>query len=101
MTSQAVELHSVQAKNSNLQSQLTMAELLTQQLSGSSPSSPEGLPGQLDELRGEVGRLETLVRSVSGERDQATSDLDALREAMIQQRQESAERVCDCMCVCV
>ena len=97
MTSQASELHSLQQTNSDLRGRLTMAELLNQQLS-SSPSSPGGVSGesltqQLEELRGEVGRLEAVVRSVSGERDQALGDLDALREAMIQQRQDSTERV--------
>ena len=82
-----------------LQSKLNMAELLTQQLSAESlsPSSPSntlsGLTDQLDQLHGEVKRLEGVVRSVSGERDQALSDLDALRDAMIQQQQDSAQRV--------
>ena len=96
VTGQAADLHSLQQTTSDLRSRLTMAELLHQQLSAT-PSSPggwgEGLAGELEELRGEVGRLEGVVRSVSGERDQALGDLDALREAMIQQRQDSAQRV--------
>ena len=69
-----------------------MSELLTQQLSSVGGESG-GLDDQVGELRSEVGRLESVVRGVSGERDQALGDLDALREAMLQQRQESAERV--------
>ena len=72
-----------------------MAELLS---SGpnSAPSSPNNLSNQLDGLRGEVGRLERVVRSVSGERDQALSDLDALRDVMIQKQQDTAEQVGNC-----
>ena len=97
VTGQAADLHSLQQTTSDLRSRLTMAELLNQQLSAG-PSSPSGsgeglAAGELEELRGEVGRLEGVVRSVSGERDQALGDLDALREAMIQQRQDSAQRV--------
>ena len=69
-----------------------MSELLTQQLSSVGGESGD-LGDQVGELRSEVGRLESVVRGVSGERDQALGDLDALREAMLQQRQESAERV--------
>lgn len=101
MTSQAAELHSLQEANLELQSKLNMAELLNQQLSAESlsPSSQSntlsGLTDQLDKLRGEVERLEGVVRSVNGERDQALSDLDALRDAMIQQQQDSARKVGD------
>ena len=79
-----------------------MAELLNQQLSTESPSShpsqssahsPAHLTGQLEELRGEVVRLGTVVRSVSGERDQALGDLDALRDAMVQRQEEASEKV--------
>ncbi|CAI8037755.1 Golgin subfamily A member 2 [Geodia barretti] len=97
VTGQAADLHSLQQTTSDLRSRLTMAELLNQQLSAG-PSSPSGsgeglAAGELEELQGEVGRLEGVVRSVSGERDQALGDLDALREAMIQQRQDSAQRL--------
>ena len=77
-----------------------MAELLAQQLSAEavSPSSPHSdnlssLTNQLEELRGEVERLESVVRSVSGERDQSLSDLDALRDTMVQLQHDSSEKV--------
>ena len=95
MTGQAAELVSLQKTNADLRSRLSMTELLNQQLSAS-PSSPDhqsGVGDRLEELRGEVGRLEGVVRSVNGERDQALGDLDALREAMIQQKQDSTQRV--------
>lgn len=73
-----------------------MAELLTKQLSAESP--PPVLHGnsssnQLDELHAETERLEGLVRSVRAERDQALSDLDALRDAMLQQQQDTSGKV--------
>lgn len=101
VTSHAAELHALQEANTELQSKLNMAELLTKQLSAESP--PPVLHGnsssnQLDELHAETERLEGLVRSVRAERDQALSDLDALRDAMFQQQQSTSGKVRDaCM----
>lgn len=112
VTSQANELHTLQVTNTELKSKLTMSELLTQQLSAETPTSGSNeLSNQLDELRSEVVRLERMVRSVSEERDQTVSDLDALRDIMIQQQQDSTNKVNQytpvilvlivCVCVCV
>ena len=103
MTSQAAQLHTLQETNTELHSKLNMAELLTQQLSAETrphPSSsssilpdPSDRTDRLGELQAEVERLEGVVQSVRGERDQALGDLDALRDAMIQQQQASARKV--------
>ena len=103
VTSQAAELLSLSNGNTELQSKLNMAELLAQQLSAESPLHSEpsaNLTNQLDELREEVERLEGVVRSVDVERDQALSDIDALRDAMMQQQLDATGKVSECI-VCI
>ena len=103
VTSQAAELLSLSNSNTELQSKLNMAELLAQQLSTESPLHSEpsaNLTNRLDELREEVERLEGVVRSVDVERDQALSDIDALRDAMMQQQLEATGKVSECI-VCM
>ena len=99
VTSQAAELATLQLAHADLQSRLNMAEVLTQQLSAESPQRlhDQNSSDRFDELRREVCRLEAEVRGVREERDQALSDLDGLRAAMSQQRQDTASQV-GCVC---
>ena len=77
-----------------------MQELLTQQLQASPPSTPSqasrGHPLQgeeMEELRGEVHKLNGCLQATTREKDQALSDLTALREALLSQQQHSARKV--------
>lgn len=98
--SQARELASLQEQVEKLHSQLAMQELLTQQLQASPPSTPRqashGHPLQgeeMEELRGEVHKLNGCLQATTREKDQALSDLTALREALLSQQQHSARKV--------
>ncbi len=97
ITSQAAEINALQTANTELQSKLNMSELLAQQLSSGGPvheaPPPDPTPSQVEELRGEVGRVRLRVEQLTGERDQAFSDLTALRDAMMAQQEEGAKKV--------
>ena len=47
----------------------------------------------MEELRGEVHRLNGCLQATTREKDQALSDLGALREALLSQQQQSARKV--------
>lgn len=47
----------------------------------------------MKEIEIEAGRLRSKVRQVSSERDQATSDLTALRESLVLQQEDNAQKV--------
>lgn len=97
MTSQAAELSALQETNTELQSKLNMSELLAQQLSSGGPTveapPPDPTSSQVEELREEVGRMRLRVEQLRGERDQALSDLTALRDAMVAQQEDGARKV--------
>ena len=97
VTSQAKEIHSLQSINTELQSKLNMTELRAQQLSSGAPTekalSPGPTPSQVEELRGEVETVRVRLARVTGERDQALSDLAALRDSMVAQQEEGARKV--------
>ena len=69
------------------------------QLSGDSASqatptrSDPTLEEELTKVRGEVAQLKSRLQQVTSDRDQANSDLSALRDAMIQQQEENASKV--------
>ena len=69
------------------------------QLSGDSasqttPTRPDpSLEDELTKVKGEVAQLKSRLLQVTSERDQANSDLSALRDAMIQQQEENASKV--------
>lgn len=100
-SSQAHELASMRQQMEKLHSQLAMQELLTLQLQASPPSTP-GQPSEghslgreeMEELQGDIHRLNGCLQAVTRERDQALSDLAALREAMLSQQEHSARKVC-------
>ena len=99
VTSQAALIQRLQAENTELQGQLNMAELLTQQLSAGTPTiappSNDHTPStsEVEELRGELEVVRGSLRQVMEERNQALSDLTALREAMLHQQEEGTRRV--------
>ena len=69
------------------------------QLSGDSTSqatpttADPALEEELTKVRGEAGQLKSRLQQVTSERDQANSDLSALRDAMMQQQEESTSKV--------
>ncbi len=75
-----------------------MAELLAQQLSSGGPSAeappPDPTSSQVEELRGEVETVRLRAEQLRGERDQALSDVAALRDTMMVQQEEAAKKVC-------
>lgn len=99
VTSQAADIQRLQSENTELRGQLSMAELLTQQLSAGTlteaPPSNDHTPSkpEVGELRGELEVVRGSLRQVTGERNQALTDLTALREAMLRQQEEGTRRV--------
>lgn len=68
------------------------------QLSGgapspSSPSSSSPSASQLAELQGKLEKAQGSLQRMTTERDQALSDLAALRDSLVQQQEDSARRV--------
>ena len=69
------------------------------QLSGDSTSqathttSDPALEEELTKVRSEMAQLKSRFQQVTSERDQANSDLSALRDAMMQQQEESTSKV--------
>ena len=68
------------------------------QLSGgapspSSPSSSSPSASQLAELQGKLEKAQGSLQRMMTERDQALSDLTALRDSLVQQQEDSARRV--------
>ena len=68
------------------------------QLSGgapspSSPSSSSPSASQLAELQGKLEKAQGSLQRMMTERDQALSDLAALRDSLVQQQEDSARRV--------
>lgn len=66
----------------------------TLQLSGGAPSAPSPAPSsQLLELQEELQKVQRNVQRTAAERDQALSDLAALRDSLMQQQEDNARRV--------
>ena len=61
--------------------------------SPSSPSSSSPSASQLAELQGKLEKAQGSLQRMTTERDQALSDLAALRDSLVQQQEESARRV--------
>ena len=59
---------------------------------GATPSQPD-LSSRLAELEGETDRLHGDVRQLTLERDQAYSDLGALRESLVEQHETQVKTV--------
>ena len=57
------------------------------------PQPDPSLVNRLTELEGETNRLHGNVHQLTLERDQAYSDLKALRESLIEQQEEQATKV--------
>ena len=57
--------------------------------------SDSALVGRLKEVEVEANRLRSNIRQLALERDQAYSDLTALRESLVQQQEENARNVSD------
>lgn len=66
------------------------------QLSGGAPPSPSSSSSstsQLAELQGKLEKAQGSLQRMTTERDQALSDLAALRDSLVQQQEDSARRV--------
>ena len=61
--------------------------------SSSSPSSSSPSASQLAELQGKLEKAQGSLQRMTTERDQALSDLAALRDSLVQQQEDSARRV--------
>ena len=72
-----------------------MYKLLSEQLKSTPPVSPtdDENKRQLDSLQGEMATLSASLQSMKRERDQALSDVTALRDTMMHNRQETARKV--------
>ena len=72
-----------------------MYKLLSEQLKSTPPVSPtdDKNKRQLDSLQGEMATLSASLQSMKRERDQALSDVTALRDTMMHNRQETARKV--------
>ena len=73
--------------------------VFTLQLSGGSvtqatPPQPDpSLTARLKELEGATSRLNRNVHQLTLERDRACSDLEALRESLVEQQEQEAQKV--------
>ena len=81
-----------------MESKIKMYELLTQQLQSSQPTTTPVVDGQgfqekVELLEGEIAQLSATVQSLRRERDQGLSDVAALRDTMMQNKQEAARKV--------
>ena len=72
-----------------------MYKLLSEQLQSTPPSSPTDHESkrQLEAAQGEMATLSASLQSMKRERDQALSDVAALRDTMMHNRQETARKV--------
>ncbi|XP_019855340.1 PREDICTED: golgin subfamily A member 2-like [Amphimedon queenslandica] len=95
MTRQAKEVQTLQGKMSDLQNEVNMYKLLSEQLKSTPPVSPtdDENKRQLDSLQGEMATLSASLQSMKRERDQALSDVTALRDTMMHNRQETARKI--------
>ena len=97
MTRQSSELKVLQQAKDEMESKIKMYELLTQQLQSSQPSTPvvdgQGFREKVELLEGEIAQLSATVQSLRRERDQGLSDIAALRDTMMQNKQEAARKV--------
>ena len=59
------------------------------------PQTDPALAVRLKEVESEATRLRSNIRQLSLERDQAYSDLTALRESLVQQQEDNAQNVSD------
>lgn len=97
VTAQSQQLSELITVRGDLQSRLSMQEVLIQQLQSASsqPTTPtdDKRSDKIGELEGEVSRLLASMQTVRRERDQAVSDVGALREALLNSQQENARKV--------
>lgn len=95
ITAQSKELHTLTQAKQELENKLAMKEILIQQLQSSSqPTTPTNKGSdKVDELEAEVSQLMAGIESMKRERDQAMSDVAALREALLATQQENARKV--------
>lgn len=88
------ESFSFQTKQGELERDVNMYKLLSQQLQLSPRSSYDNNDQKkIEALQGDLAIVSASVQSMKRERDQALSDVTALRETMMQNRQESAREV--------
>ena len=75
-----------------------MPRVSDQQLSAGAPldATPPSGPSQaeMEDLRLELDRVRGSVQQITSERDQALSDLSALKDTMVTQQRETARKVC-------
>ena len=96
ISQQANELSKFQQTKIELEKKLNMYEVLTQQLQSSQPSTPNedtNYKKKNEILEEQIATLSATVQSLKREKEQCLSDIGALRDTMIQNKQESARKV--------
>ncbi len=97
LMAQSRELNEQSKARADLQNKLSMQEILIQQLQTTptqitTPAYDKG-SGKIEELESEISVLMASLQSARRERDQAVSDVAALREALLNSQQENARKV--------
>ena len=97
LMAQSRELNEQSKARADLQNKLSMQEILIQQLQTTptqttTPINDKGT-GKIEELESEISVLMASLQSARRERDQAVSDVAALREALLNSQQENARKV--------
>lgn len=85
---QRTEMVSLEIKNQDLEKQLNMCKLLSEQTPLDNSKDEK-----IELFLGEIATLSANVQTLKRERDQAKSDVIALRDTIMQNKQEAAREV--------